>query len=178
MTNLEERRETAVAEPGGASLARLAGKYLTFKLGAEEYGLGILKVREIIGLLDITAVPRTPDYVRGVINLRGKVVPVVDLRVKFGLPEVETTEQTCIIVVDVRQGGRTIQMGVMVDQVSEVRDLPLDALEPAPEFGLTVDTSFMLGMGKVEQNVLMLLDVDRVLSSGELDEVGALTGSA
>lgn len=146
----------------------LAGKYLTFQLGAEEYGLAILKVREIIGLLDITAVPRTPEFVRGVINLRGKVIAVVDLRAKFGMPSVEDTDQTCIIVVDAQAGDRVMQMGVLVDRVSEVRDIDAGSIEPPPAFGLAIDTSFILGMGKVSERVLMLLDVDKVLSVSEL----------
>jgi purine-binding chemotaxis protein CheW len=142
----------------------LGGKYLTFKLAEEEYGLEILKVREINGLMDITAVPRTPAFVKGVINLRGKVIPVVDLRLKFGMSSVESTEQTCIIVVDV--GG--IEMGIVVDQVSEVLNIPSGEIEPPPSFGVSVDTDFILGMGKANNRVTILLDISKVLTGEEM----------
>ncbi len=156
-----------VATNTQAVLAK-AGKYLTFKLGAEEYGLEILKVQEIIKMMEITKVPRTPDYVRGVINLRGKVIPVVDLRLKFGMDAKETTDKTCVIVVQVRRNDATVTMGIIVDEVSEVLDITGEQIEPPPEFGTTVDTAFILGMGKVAKKVIMLLDADKVLSSGEL----------
>lgn len=159
---------------GAAGLKAKAGKYLTFKLGAEEYGLEILKVQEIIKMMDITHVPRTPAFVRGVINLRGKVIPVVDLRLKFGMESRETTDKTCVIVVQVSHAGSasgSVTMGTIVDEVSEVLDIGGEQLEPAPEFGTTVDTDFILGMGKVAKKVVMLLDIDKVLSSGELAAV-------
>ena len=141
----------------------LGGKYLTFLLDKEEYGVEILKVREIIGLMDITKVPQTPDFVEGVINLRGKVIPVIDLRTKFGLARMEYNDQTCIIVVDV---GTTV--GIIVDTVNEVHDIPSAAIEPPPTFGAAVDTTFILGMGKVKDSVKILLDVDKVLAAVEL----------
>lgn len=144
----------------------LGGKYLTFQLDDEEYGVEILKVREINGLLDITKVPQTPDFVEGVINLRGKVIPVIDLRTKFGLPRAEYNEQTCIIVVDVG-----MMMGIIVDTVSEVNDIPSNAIEPPPNLGCSVDTDFILGMGKVKDEVKILLDIDKVLTSDELVEL-------
>ena len=137
-----------------------AGKYLTFGLAEEEYGLEILKVREIIGMMDVTAVPRTPEFVKGVINLRGKVIPVVDLRLKFGMDEVEHTDATCIIVVDVDG----TEMGIIVDRVSEVLDIPGEDIEDAPSFGMDVDTEFILGMGKANDRVTILLDIGKVLS--------------
>ena len=140
------------------------GKYLTFKLGAEEYGLGILKVREIMGLMDITAVPRTPAYIRGVINLRGKVIPVVDLRAKFGMQSAEDTDETCIIVVDV---GET-EMGTIVDEVSEVLDIEENEIEDAPSFGANTNTDFILGMGKTKDRVTILLDIAKVLSKEDV----------
>jgi purine-binding chemotaxis protein CheW len=143
---------------------RCGGKYLTFKLGQEEYGLEILKVREINGLMDITAVPQMPTYMKGVINLRGTVIPVVDLRLKFGLPEVKHTEQTCIIVVNV---GREI--GIIVDTVSEVLDIPDSSIEPPPEMGARGEASCILGMGKVSATVKILLDIEQVLSVRELE---------
>lgn len=158
-----------------AGLKSLAGKYLTFRLAEEEYGLEILKVQEIIGMMTVTKVPRTPDFVRGVINLRGKVIPVVDLRLKFDLEGKEDTEKTCIIVVQVANGDQQVTMGIIVDQVSEVLDIAGEQIEPAPEFGSTVESDFILGMGKIEQKVIMLLDADKVLSSDEVslvDKVG------
>ncbi len=139
------------------------GKYLTFLLDNEEYGVEILKIREIIGIMDITRVPQTPDFVEGVVNLRGKVIPVIDLRSKFGLQRTEYNDQTCIIVVDVG-----MLMGVIVDTVQEVHNISADDIEPPPALGASVDTSFILGMGKVKDDVKILLDIDRVLTSGEL----------
>jgi purine-binding chemotaxis protein CheW len=154
------------------SAAQRAGKYLTFALGKEEYGLEILKVREIIGFMDITAVPQTPGYVKGVINLRGQVIPVIDLRAKFGMQTTETTEETCIIVVEITQQGRKFSTGIVVDHVSEVLDIEGENIEDAPQFGSTVDTAFILGMGKVGENVKILLDIDKVLIGTELAGLG------
>lgn len=148
---------------------KLAGKYLTFKLGAEEFGLEILKVQEIIKMMEITKVPRTPGFVRGVINLRGKVISVVDLRLKFGLEAVETTDKTCVIVVQVKRAEGKLVMGIIVDEVSEVLDVAGEQIEPPPQFGASVDTAFILGMGKVGKKVVMLLDVDKVLVSQEIE---------
>ncbi|MBN2310766.1 MAG: purine-binding chemotaxis protein CheW [Candidatus Hydrogenedentes bacterium] len=147
------------------------GKYLTFVLGNEAYGLAILKVQEIIGLMNVTSVPRTPDFVRGVINLRGKVIPVVDLRVKFNMESQEDTERTCIIVLQIATTGHDVTMGIIVDEVSEVLDISADQIEPAPSLGGNVDTDFILGMGKLGDRVVMLLDVDKVLNSGEVASV-------
>jgi purine-binding chemotaxis protein CheW len=154
------------------SLMTRAGKYLTFELKGEIYGLEILKVQEIIGMMGVTRVPRTPDFIRGVINLRGKVIPVVDLRHKFGLESTQDTERTCIIVVQFMQGATTMTMGIIVDEVSEVINIEGGQIEETPSFGANVDTDFILGIGKVGQKVVMLLDVDRVLSSGEAALVG------
>ncbi len=151
--------------------ASRAGKYLTFSLAKEEYGLEILKVREIIGLMDITSVPRTPEYVKGVINLRGKVIPVVDLRLKFSMEEAEHTDETCVIVVDVN----AVEMGIIVDKVSEVLDIENEQIEDAPSFGASVDTDFILGMGKSGERVTILLDISKVLSA---KDVAAITGMA
>lgn len=144
------------------------GKYLTFALGQEEFGLEILKVREIIGFMDITAVPQTPSHVKGVINLRGQVIPVIDLRSKFGMEEAEVTEQTCIIVVEIDQDGSNYQTGIVVDHVSEVLDIAQADIEDAPQFGSTVNTEFILGMGKIGDSVKILLDIDRVLAGTDL----------
>jgi purine-binding chemotaxis protein CheW len=154
------------ANPGAAE--RVAGKFLTFDLAQEEYGLEILRVREILGLMEITPVPKTPDYVLGVINLRGKVIPVVDLRLKFGLPYQEPDERTCVIVVEVATEGDTVHMGIVVDRVNEVVDVKPGEVEPTPSFGVSLDTAFILGMAKVGDKVKILLDIDRVLSSEEV----------
>ncbi len=144
------------------------GKYLTFALSHEEYGLEILKVREIIGYMEITAVPQTPAHVKGVINLRGQVIPVIDLRMKFGMNEAEVTEETCIIVVEIAQGDRHFQTGIVVDRVKEVLDIDGENIEDAPQFGSNVDTNFILGMGKVNGSVKILLDIDKVLGDCNL----------
>ncbi|MCP4704817.1 MAG: purine-binding chemotaxis protein CheW [candidate division Zixibacteria bacterium] len=155
-------------EDNNMAVDERAGKYLTFRLAAEEYGLEILKVREIIGLMNITQVPRTPDYIRGVINLRGKVIPVLDLRNKFGMGVTEDTEETCIIVVDVRLDGESVLMGTVVDAVSEVLDIMENEIEDAPSFGTNVDTEFILGIGKVKNDVKILLDINEVLTAIDL----------
>lgn len=144
--------------------SRRAGKYLTFVLADEEYGLEILKVREIIGMMDITSVPRTPQFIKGIINLRGKVIPVVDLRLKVGISEAERTDHTCIIVVDVGN----VEMGIVVDEVSEVLDITEDNIEDAPSFGVEVDTDFILGMGKANEEVTILLDISKLLSQSDI----------
>lgn len=144
------------------------GKFLTFALAGEEYGIEILKVQEIIGVMNITPIPRTPEYVKGVMNLRGKIIPVVDLRSKFEMEAVEQTEETCIIVVQVSRRDREVTMGVVVDRVSEVVDINSAQIENAPSFGSSVNTDYILGMGKIADQVIILLDVDKVLSSGEI----------
>jgi len=147
------------------AVADKEGKYLTFSLGAEEYGLEILKVREIIGYIDVTAVPQTPHHIKGVINLRGQVIPVIDLRAKFGIESTEVTEETCIIVVESTEAGQKSSTGIIVDRVQEVLDIPGSAIEETPQFGASVNTDFILGMGKVEESVKILLDIDKVLSN-------------
>lgn len=148
--------------------AAKSGKYLTFQMGKEVYGIQILKVQEIIGMMPITKVPKTPDFVRGVINLRGKVIPVIELRRKFGMEHREDTDRTCIVVVQVSGGMGTVTMGLLVDEVSEVLNVGQEQIEAPPSFGAGVHTEFILGMGKVGQKVLMLLDADKVLSSEEI----------
>ena len=164
---MAEQAAVLLAEPPvdapGKQAEQRAGKYLTFSLGGEEYGLEILKVREIIGMMGITSVPRTPGFVKGVINLRGKVIPVIDLRLKFGMPAAEQTEETCIIVVDVGK----VEMGIIVDKVSEVLNIASDEIEDPPSFGVDVDTDFILGMGKAEEKVTILLNISRVLTGAE-----------
>ena len=167
---------TTMAGAETSGLEELAGKYLTFELGQEFYGLEILKVQEIIGIMKVTGVPRTPAYVRGVINLRGKVIPVIDLRLKFGMEAIEDTDRTCVIVVQVGDADRAITMGIIVDEVSEVLEVAGNQIEAAPSFGTSVNTDFILGMGKVGQRVVMLLDVDKVLSTGDLTALEQMAG--
>ncbi len=167
-STVQEEVEAQVAVLDGESPSEtlhqdLDGKYLTFLLAEEEYGLEILKIIEIIGMLDVTKVPQTPDFVEGVVNLRGKVIPVIDLRSKFGLQRTEYNEQTCIIVVDVG-----MLMGIIVDTVQEVHDIAADDIDPAPSLGAAVDTSFILGMGKIKDRVTILLDIERVLTTDDL----------
>jgi len=155
----------------------MAGMYLTFTLSEEVYGLEILKVQEIIGMMNVTKMPRTPHFIRGVINLRGKVIPVMDLRLKFGMEAQDDTDLTCIIVVKVQSADDIITIGLIVDAVSEVVDIAGEQIEPPPSFGTSVDTTFLLGMGKIGEKVVMLLDVSRVLTSGELELVGQVAAS-
>ncbi|MBN1546800.1 MAG: purine-binding chemotaxis protein CheW [Syntrophaceae bacterium] len=144
------------------------GKYLTFSLAGEEYGIGILKVKEIIGMMSITMVPQTPVYLKGVINLRGKVIPVVDLRIKFGMDPIEYNERTCIIVVEISGEGRTVHMGIVVDSVSEVLNIKAADIEETPNFGTQLNTEYILGMAKSAGGIKILLDIDRVLSAEEI----------
>ncbi|HEX9007201.1 MAG TPA: chemotaxis protein CheW [Bacteroidota bacterium] len=167
-----------MAASGAAALEQeggnLEGKYLTFALGKEEYGIGILKVREIIGLMEITAVPHTPSFIKGVINLRGRVIPVLDLRIKFGMPEREYDERTCIIVVEVQGYSGTVQVGMLVDSVSEVLNIGAEEIEPPPAFGGSTDTANIMGMAKVKGKVKILLDTDRVIGKATLEQLADL----
>lgn len=147
-----------------------AGKYLTFILAKEQYGIDVLSIQEIIGMMPITSVPQTPEYVKGVVNLRGKVIPVIDLRLRFGMPEREADGQTCIIVVDVSG----VQMGVVVDTVREVLDIAEGEIEAAPRFGTKVDTRYIRGLGKLEETIAILLDIDQVLTQEDLVMVESL----
>jgi purine-binding chemotaxis protein CheW len=159
-----------VSEGIQAGTMTQAGKYLTFVTGGEEYGLPVLKVREIIKMLDITAVPQVPPCVRGIINLRGKVIPVTDLRLKFGFPPQEATDQTCIIVVEVAAGARTTMMGLLVDGVSEVLNIQGQEIEDPPTFGGDeIHTDYMRGVAKVKGTVKILLDIDCVMSGSAIE---------
>jgi purine-binding chemotaxis protein CheW len=155
----------AVSAGKGKGVQQLAGKYLTFALDHEEYGLPVLKVREIIKMMDITAVPQVPSCVKGVINLRGKVIPVIDLRLKFGFAPQEYTDRTSIIVVEVALTAGHVMMGIIVDEVSEVLNITADEIEETPEFGERVNTDYMKGVAKVKGTVKILLDLDRVLGA-------------
>jgi purine-binding chemotaxis protein CheW len=157
--------------PTGNPLA-IAGKYLTFLLGAEAYGINVLKVREIMRMMDITSVPQMPAHVRGVINLRGKVVPIVDLRIKFALAKADVTERTCIVVVQiVGSHGTSTLTGFIVDAVEEVLSIASADVEPTPDFGAQLNTDYLLGMAKIKGKVKALLDIDRVLTAQAIEEL-------
>jgi purine-binding chemotaxis protein CheW len=149
----------------------LGGKFLTFFLADEEYGIQILKVQEIIGMMNLTTVPRTPSFIRGVMNLRGKVITVVDLRLKFGMPAIEQIESTCIVVVQ----AQGVEMGLVVDQVSEVMNIASSDIDDAPSFGTDVETDYLLGVAKCEGRVKFLLDIDKVLSARHIADLPTLS---
>jgi purine-binding chemotaxis protein CheW len=155
----DSQMETMLATQSEKAVHASAGKYLTFVLGHEEYGLEILRVREIMGIVPITHLPQMPLFIKGVINLRGAVIPIVDLRLKFGMPEIEYTKETCIIVMDI--AGKLT--GIVVDSVSEVLDITEKEIDDAPSFGSSVDTEFIIGMGKVKGKVKILLDIAKAL---------------
>lgn len=150
------------------------GKFLTFFLAVEEYGIEILKVHEIIGMMSITSVPRTPRFIRGVINLRGKVIPIIDLRLKFGMEAIPQTEETCIIVVQ----AQGVELGIVVDRVSEVLDIPADDIDETPSFGSEVQTDFLLGIAKTNGHVKLLLNIDRVLTTQDVVSLPALAAAS
>ncbi|MEI7473511.1 MAG: chemotaxis protein CheW [bacterium] len=151
------------------------GKHLTFSLGNEEYGIPILKVKEIIGLMEITHVPQTPEFIKGVINLRGKIIPIMDLRLKFKMSEKDYNERTCIIVVEVNINQFKRLMGIVVDTVSEVVNIQSSEIEPPPQYGSTkIETGFLTGLGKVKGKVVMLLNIETIINC---DEIVSLLGS-
>jgi len=161
--------EAAAIDQAVKAMSDRDGKYLTFRLADEEYGVSILKIKEIIGVMPITTVPQTPDFVKGVINLRGKVIPVITLRKKFGMEEAEYTDKTCIVVVEILINAENVQIGIVVDTVSEVLNIKEEDIEDTPSFGTNLDTKYILGMAKMEGGVKILLEIDRVLSSEELE---------
>jgi purine-binding chemotaxis protein CheW len=166
---------TGKSDKTDKSTADLAGTYLTFTLGDEEYGIEILKIREIIGMIPITKVPQTPEFVKGVINLRGKVIPVIDLRLRFGMERVEYTERTCTVVLETMGHSSIIQLGIVVDAVSEVISIRSDAIDETPSFGVDLDTAYIMGIAKMEKGVRILLDIDHVIRS---EEIGLLEEAA
>jgi purine-binding chemotaxis protein CheW len=163
MAELAEKMDQAVKV-----MTDREGKYLTFTIADEEYGIGILKIKEIIGMLPITSVPQTPDFVKGVINLRGKVIPVMDLRLRFEMEAIDYTDRTCIIVVEIAGQDGTIQIGIVVDSVSEVLNIKGEDIEDTPAFGTKLNTDYIQGMAKIGDVVKILLDIDRVLSDEEI----------
>ena len=162
-TGRMEKQESPLAGIPGRE-----GKYLTFSLAGEEYGIGILRVKEIIGMMAVTHVPQTPGFVKGVINLRGKVIPVVDLRLRFALEAAAYTERTCIIVVEVAGANGSVMMGIVVDAVSEVLNIRGADIENTPTFGVRLNTDYILGMAKAAGGIKILLDIDKVLNSEDL----------
>ena len=166
MAELAKTMDQAVS-----AIAEKEGKYLTFSLAKEEYGISILKIKEIIGMMPITTVPQTPEFVKGVINLRGKVIPVVDLRLRFGLEAADYTDRTCIIVVEIKGQAGNVLIGTVVDSVSEVLNIKGDDIEETPTFGSKLNTGYILGMAKMEGGVKILLDIDRVLNAEEIADL-------
>ncbi len=167
-----QSNSSSVIERSETRTRNRAGKYLTFQLAQEEYGIGVLHVREIMALQPITAVPQTPADVKGVINLRGRVIPVIDLRLKFGLPDAEYTPRTSIVVVELdNEAG---QVGVIVDEVCEVLNLQRGDIQDTPDFGRDISVPYLLGMAKVKGTVKILLDINRVLDATDLKAIKAL----
>ncbi len=146
-------------------------QYLTFKLADEIFALDVAKVREILEVTTITKVPQTPDFMRGVINLRGSVVPVVDMRLKFGMSMTEQTVNTCIIVVEINLDGDSLVLGALADSVQEVVEMEAESIEPAPHIGTKLNTDFIRGMGKIDDHFVMILDIDKIFSSAELSDL-------
>lgn len=163
MAKLAEKLDQAISV-----MADREGKYLTFTLANEEYGISILKIKEIIGMMPITTVPQTPEFVKGVINLRGKVIPVMDLRLRFGMKSMDYTERTCIVVVEITVDAATVMIGIVVDSVSEVLNIRANDIEETPAFGTKLKTDYILGMAKVQGGVKILLDIDKVLNHDEV----------
>ncbi|MCD4742239.1 MAG: chemotaxis protein CheW [Desulfobacteraceae bacterium] len=166
MAQVEETMDQVIKATGLKT-----GKYLTFSLEKEEYGIGILKVKEIIGMMPITSVPRTPEFVKGVINLRGKVIPVIDIRLKFEMESIPYTERTCIIVVEIDSEESTVLIGIVVDEVSEVLNIGEKNIEETPAFGTKLNTHYILGMAKIDGGVKILLNIDKILSSAEISNL-------
>lgn len=171
MVQLVETRDRQKEDPEGRE-----GKYLTFTLADEEYGIGILMIKEIIGMMPITTVPQTPEFIKGVINLRGRVIPVMDLRLRFGMEEADYSDRTCTIVVEMTGESGKIIMGIVVDSVSEVLNIKEEYIEPPPSFGARLDTDYILGMAKMEGGVKILLHIDRVLTREEASMLARVAG--
>ena len=163
---MEEKDKTILIEHNRSNSRE--GKYLSFSLENEEYGISILKVKEIIGMIQVTPIPPTPEYVKGVVNLRGKVIPVIDIRLRFGVNSIDYTDRTCIVVVEIDSNSGSLHIGIVVDSVSEVINIKSTDIEDTPSFGMTLSTEYILGMAKMAGNVRILLDIDRVLNTDEL----------
>lgn len=168
--NKNQKSDAQAGQSGAAQEVKVdrGGKYLTFILTDEYYGLDILDVRELIGMMDITHVPQTPPFVKGLLNLRGVVLPVIDLRIKFGLPEMEYTDRTSIIIVEINTVTGSMLMGVIVDTVAEVLNIPGQNVEDAPNFGVSLKTEYIKGMAKVRDKIIILLNMNIILTDEEL----------
>lgn len=171
-TDVLEHEPKSISQSSQSRSESLGGKYLTFRLGKEQFGLEILKVREIMGWINITPVPKAPPSVRGVLNLRGKIIPVIDLRKTFEMESVENTDRSCIIVVDVHVRGGSTDVGILVDNVSEVLNIKSEDIGPPPAIGCNMDTNFILGMAKSTGSVTILLEIESVLSESDFDDAG------
>lgn len=165
MSTVKGKSETEIISIG----KQLAGKYLTFALDKEEFAIEILKVNQIIRFQEITSIPRTPSFVRGVINLRGMIIPIIDLRSKFSMSEHTDTERTCIVVIQLEQEGINVNMGIVIDEVREVLEIPANDIEPPPEFGINIGTDFIMGIAKTGKNVKMMLDIASVLTTADVN---------
>lgn len=161
-----------------ATKGELAGKYLTFAVSRERYGFGILKVQEIIKVPHITTVPKCPTHIRGVINLRGKIIPVIDLRLKFGIEPAPYDDKTCIIVITVARGDQTLLLGVVVDTVLEVINFSSAEISESPNYGLNLDSQFIVGMGTRDEMLNILIDIDKVLTHDDGVDIAELSGSS
>lgn len=166
-----ERSSSRKIKLEGAELRAIAGKYLTFRLGTEEYGLEILKVQEIIGLMPITKVPKLPSFIRGILNLRGKLIPVIEMRSRFGMESVPDHSRTCIVVIQVGTLNSTMTMGIVVDGVNEVVYIAEDQLSSPPILGREIEMEYVLGLAKLPSRVILLLDIDRILTGSEANEL-------
>ncbi len=155
-------------EGGREEMERQDSKFLTFRLKEERYGIPIIKVKEIIGMLEITSIPKLPNFIKGVINLRGKIIPVVDLRLKFDMDEIEYNERTSIIVIELVADNNTYTVGIVVDTVQDVMDIDDDDIQDPPKYGMGINQDFITGMGKVKDDVIMLLNTDKIFSVGEI----------
>jgi purine-binding chemotaxis protein CheW len=179
---MQEGTQLTPQAKAAAAIAAAAGsdqqQYLTFTLGDEMFAIGILSIREIIEYGHLTEVPMTPPFIRGVINLRGAVVPVVDLAVRFGRQARENTKRTCIVIIEVESEKGRQEMGIVVDAVSEVLEIPAGDIEPPPQFGANIRIDFISGMGKVNGTFVVLLDVNRVLSVEEVAVLSNMSGAA
>lgn len=147
------------------------GKFLTFVLGEEIYGLPIKKAKEIIGMMEVAHIPKTQGYIKGVINLRGKIIPIIDLRLRFGMAEKAYTERTCVIVIEVNAHESQRLVGIAVDTVSEVVNIQKREIEPTPEYDAQIEGNFLIGLGKIKEKVILILDIDKVLNREELAQI-------
>jgi purine-binding chemotaxis protein CheW len=164
MTTLSNIKELVMEESSTVN----SKQYVTFCLAEELFGVEVSRTREILSVISVTSVPQTPDYMLGVINLRGQVVPVIDMRLKLGLSAAEETQDTCIIVVEVLVDGEPIVVGALADAVREVLEIKSDAIEPPPRLGTRLNTEFIKGMGKIDEDFLILLDIDKIFNSDEI----------